>query len=162
GGVDQVIKFWDVTSLTNNAPRRPEPLATLRGHQRQLTALAISPDGQLLASAAPDGVKLWQFPKPGGQAMLAGSLRPIGFTRDGKKLITLATDERIQVWDPVRRQLVTAVGPLGKDWAEYRPAVSPDGKLLAKAVTNGMVELWNLETARLEHSFKTGKKCDKF
>ena len=94
--------------------------------------------------------------------MLAGSVQPIGFTSDSKKLITFAKDERIQVWNTTSGQLVTQEGPLGKDWADHRSAVSPDGKLLAKAVTNGVVELWNLETARLERSLKTGKSHGKF
>src|SRR5262249_8236624 len=155
---DQVIKFWDVASLTNNAPPRPEPFATLRGHHRQLVALAFSPDGQLLASAAHDGVKLWQFPSRHDQAILSATKRPIRLTSDSKKLVRLGQDGRIQVWDTASGQLVTQVGPLGRDWANDRPAVSADGKLLAKAVTNGVVELWNLETGRLERSIKTGRK----
>jgi len=78
----------------------PGAIRTLRGHHRGLVALAFSPDGQLLASAAQDGVKLWQFPKRREQAMLVGSAQPIGFTGDSKKLITLAADERIKCGTP--------------------------------------------------------------
>lgn len=39
------------------------PLATLRGHDREVTALAIAKDGSFFASASEDGtVLLWPMP----------------------------------------------------------------------------------------------------
>jgi uncharacterized protein with WD repeat len=53
---DQTVRLWSLPEGTLNK--------TVEGHTRGVTAVAMSPDGTLLASADKDGaIKLWSLPE---------------------------------------------------------------------------------------------------
>ncbi|MED6144129.1 E3 ubiquitin-protein ligase prp19 [Stylosanthes scabra] len=56
GTTDALVKIWDV--------KRQEVAATLEGHAGPVTAISFSENGYFLATAAHDGVKLWDLRKP--------------------------------------------------------------------------------------------------
>ena len=60
------VKVEDLTlaSTATTASESAQPLDTLTGHSNYVQAIAISTDGQILASGGDDGaIKLWNLPK---------------------------------------------------------------------------------------------------
>lgn len=79
------------------------------------------------------------------------------FTADGRRLVVTSIDGSVRVWDARSGELL--VGPLdagrGDDLGRTvgRPAISPNGQLLATFSLNGLVAVWNLATGALVRSF---------
>ncbi len=135
---------------------------SLSGHQNWVSALAISPNGQVLASASLDRtVKLWNLAT--GEligTLYSGRATTLAFSPDGQ---TLATGSRllrwadgtlsrpgVQLWnlatqkwqDTIGEQPVTAI------------AFSPNGEILAEG--NQKTSLWQVNSKKLMHSVNSG------
>jgi WD40 repeat protein len=80
-------------------------LGTVRlRHAGSVNALAVSPDGKLLASAGTDGgIRFWDVAtgeqRPLRLRGLPGDIRALAFSPDGKALATGSWDGIVQVWD---------------------------------------------------------------
>ncbi len=131
----------------------PAPL-DLAGHQRQVWALAFSPDGASLASADRAGeVIVWDV---GSGAMRqrakgdSGATWWVGFTADGKHLAT-ASDAGVELWDAdSMTRAATLPQPSGQ---VTRAALSADGRLLATASSDGRLRIFDLVDDRLVREF---------
>ncbi|MEL6748481.1 MAG: hypothetical protein AAFO79_11825, partial [Pseudomonadota bacterium] len=68
-----------------------------------ITALALSPDARLLASAGTDAkIKLWDVTERRVIQELVGStgaVRALAFVRGGDQLISAGDDQRVRVWN---------------------------------------------------------------
>lgn len=100
---------------------------------RVLTAVAISPDGKLLATA-PGGVILRDAQSGKVIATLnqpAKGVKAIAFTHDGKTLVTAAGDMKVRLWSmPAGKLEATLDGPT----QPLRSlAISPDGRHIVAA-----------------------------
>ncbi len=132
---DWTIKLW---SLPEGAL-----LKTLEGG---VDALAVSPDGKLLASACKDKtIKLWSLPEGALLKTLEGHghyVSTLAVSPDGKLLASGSWDWTIKLWSlPEGALLKTLKGH--KDLVSAL-AVSPDGKLLASASKDQTIKLWSL------------------
>lgn len=71
---------------------------TLEKHSQAIKAIAISPDGKILASSSEDGnINLWDL----GTGKLLRSIKGDGaivFSPDNKKLVSVSQDNIIQLW----------------------------------------------------------------
>ncbi|MGO9465271.1 MAG: protein kinase domain-containing protein [Isosphaeraceae bacterium] len=80
-----------------------EVLSLLRGHAGEITDLAITPDGNRLASASLDGtVRIWDL-KTGLEVLTldehAGGVEGLAFSPDGRRLASANHDGTIRIWD---------------------------------------------------------------
>jgi cytochrome c len=107
--VNAVVLFHDGRAATAGAdgkigiwtPGNTQPDAVLEGHTAPIAALALSPDGSMLASASWDlTVRLW--PLTGGvPRVLDGhtqNVNGVAFAPDGRTLVSVSYDQSVRIW----------------------------------------------------------------
>jgi WD40 repeat protein len=138
-----------------------------QGHSR-VTAIAYSPDGDLLASAGEErSIIVWDADS--GKILLTirgyrEGVDGLAFSPDGKRLATAGRGESIELWDvdglrAKIRDRPRPAGPTGPkpppadrrvlkghaDWV-WAVVVTPDGKTVASCGRDETVRLWDLAT----------------
>jgi WD40 repeat protein len=136
------VYVWD--ALTG------EEVLYFQAHPGEVTGLAYSPDGKLLATAGHDHtVKLWdaQTGLERGTLEAHGSaVTTIAFSPDGKRLASGSADKTVKLWDLATGQEVLSL----KGHARWVTSVSfsPDGRRLASGTDlgEGLVRVWEAIT----------------
>ncbi|MCK9895652.1 Hsp70 family protein [Frankia sp. AgB32] len=124
--------------------------ATLKGHERDVTSAAFSPDGTLLATTSKDGTRLWDVATGRTSLTLTNRksliVHACAFSPDGKLLATTGSDRTARIWDVATgRHSLTLTGHRGP---VYGCAFSPDGSLVATTGTDRTVRLWGALTGK--------------
>ena len=98
---------------------RREEVLVLRGHKGKVFNVAISPDGDRVASASSDHtIKLWDTAS--GKDILtfsghAWDVYCVAFSPDGKRVVSTSDDKAVMVWDVTTgRKLRTLLGHTAK------------------------------------------------
>ncbi len=145
GGADGVVKVWRRT--TGQVAR------TVPAHRAAVSALNLTPDGRLLATAGRDNALRLVDLATGRVRALAEQGAPVTtlvFTPDGTALFAGQGDARWALWDVAGgRERFTSAGP-GESWAGF----SADGKLLATAARHG-VTVRDVATGRVRAALTT-------
>lgn len=154
-GKDRALRLWRVKGAVTGAS---ELVASMPGHEKEVGALAFSPDGRALASGDAGGtVKLWDTGDGSLQRTLRGHAMPIrsvSFSADGKTLADASDDGIAQVWD-------IASGRRGDEFNMNRPGdgagavrFSTDGATVATGGHGGprgneFLQLWDRRTGKV-------------
>ncbi len=122
-------------------------------------AMAVSPDGRLLATAdSHTMIRLWQVAD--GQQLLSwdgqcpGWTRALAFSPDGKTLISGSDDKTVKLWDVSTgqcRQTLYGHGHTG--WILF-VAFSPQGDSLASCSEDATIKLWDADTGQCHQTFQ--------
>ncbi|HEY9606173.1 MAG TPA: serine/threonine-protein kinase [Allocoleopsis sp.] len=123
---------------------------TLTGHSKMVRAIAISPDGQLIASGSEDNtIKVWNLRTGKLLRTLtghSGGIRSVAISPDGKLLASGGDDKTIKLWNLETGKLLRTL--TGHSDIVESVTISPDGKLLASGSNDKTVKLWNLQTGQ--------------
>lgn len=126
-------------------------------HDDPIVAMALSPDGKVLATAARDNtIKLWQLPDSKLLHDIKGHSRTItdlAFLPDGKGLVSASADMTVRLWSvetgKLERQWDSRIPDWHTGWVQA-VAVSPDGKLLATGSRDTTIKIWDLTKTKGE------------
>jgi WD40 repeat protein len=124
GHIQEFVDVWDVPCR-----QRIKNLLPKEGHR-----VAFSPQGDLLATDARDQIQLWQTGtwSRAGQLPLAGRVRILRFSPDGKRLASLSEPGEATVWEVGQwTEPVGRFGPVGLSGEDTGSLdFSPDGQAL--------------------------------
>ncbi|MFS8877985.1 protein kinase domain-containing protein [Synechococcus sp. H55.11] len=127
--------------------------ATLEG-PAAITALAISPDGDLLVAGGDDGVIRFWDPQAGqllqSWAGHEGSIETLAISPDGTFLVSGGADKTVRVWDLVTLgDGVPRLQLQGHTELINSVAISPDGRWIASGSADRTIRLWQAEDGQL-------------
>ncbi len=110
------------------------PSRTLKGHNREISSISFSPDGQMIASGSYDGtVKLWDVTSGNLKQTFDGNeenVRTVSFSPDGRMVASGGEDRAIELRDVASGKLLYVKNFKGD---VLSLAFSPDGQSLAVA-----------------------------
>jgi WD40 repeat protein len=127
---------------------------TITGHSSWVTSVAISPDGQTLASSSEDKtIKLWNLRTGELLHTLTGhsdKVTSVAISSDGQTLASGSLDKTIKLWNLNTGQLLGTF--TGHSELITSVAISPDSQTLASSSGDDTVKIWDLNTGKLRSS----------
>lgn len=142
---DQTVKVWDLrdceTLLT--------PIANLIGHEDRVEGITFSPDGRQIASVGRDRiVRIWDL-SSGTEELNWSSdntITGVAFNYDGTHLAVSDQEGTINLWDITSATPQITHSLSGHTGAVFDIDISPDGKFIASAGSDGAGKVWDLAT----------------
>lgn len=138
------------------------PFYSLDEHGANVSGLAFSNDGTLLATSGDDRtIRLWDTATGASLHHLeehSSDVSDICFWPGSRtRLVSASHDKTLKIWEKAGNGSWEARHTLHThdDWVKT-VAVSPDGKYIASGDRNGQLILWSAQNARLLHNLDTG------
>src|SRR5207237_1050661 len=140
GGVDELVRLWDLGPMFDQPGARPAELATLRGRLDVVQAIAFDPEGTYLVTGSGSAMKGpmwrwdWREPDPAkARTRVPGEpvqVDALAFNREGTKLAGTA-HSAVFVWSIGKKGLTRETILRSHNTAARAVIFAPDGKRLA-------------------------------
>jgi len=142
---DRTVNLWDAATFQH--------LVRLRGHVAEVGSVAMSPDGRTVMSGSADGTtKLWSAETRHPETVLDGYYLVAGFIGGGRQLLAARID-RACLWTPESGARVEYRIPNDPPFVLTAQGkvydVKPDEPLVALGRSDGSVEVWNTNGAKI-------------
>ncbi len=139
---------------TDNLKTKPAPLWQCQDtftHKLAVNSVAVSPDGNILASGCDDKtIYLWDLKNKRLIARLTGhtdTINFVAFSPDGQIIASGSNDKTIKLWSAITwQELCTLKGHTHKVTSV---TFSPDSQILASGSWDKTVKLWQVETREI-------------
>lgn len=154
--------FASASGLQGQSSTAPEIVTVLKGHADTIEAIALSPDGTLVATGCFDrNIRLFELASGreirsyGGPQGHTGQVLSVAFNTKGDQLVSGGADNTARIWD-------VPVGFPGKTFstsgAATRVIMAQDGKTFCVAGADGITKLFPLgdEKGAIEFKGHTG------
>ena len=141
GSSDGTAQCWDIQT--------GRPRSAAMHHDAAVSALAFSPDGQILLTASDRTAMFWDIAKGEaiGKPLLHGArINSIAFRADGLAAFTGSDDQTAQLWNVVNCQPIGK--PLPHAGAVRQVACSTDGLTILTRCDDGTVFLWDAASGK--------------
>ncbi|MFB2917913.1 CHAT domain-containing protein [Aerosakkonema funiforme] len=153
GSWDGTIKLWEL--------RTKELKNTLNGSSswfgmvesflqqgKEIQGIAISPDGQILASGGKDKtIKLWRLNSGELRSTLTGhseEIFSVAISPDGQTVASGSADNTIRIWNLHTEKLLCVL--TGHSDTVYSIAFSPDGQTLVSGSADMTLKIWRISS----------------
>ncbi|MBN1851792.1 MAG: protein kinase [Pirellulales bacterium] len=141
GSHDKTAIVWDISENS----LKPHLLLKIKCSDA-IHSMAVSPDGQTLATGEYDGdVTFWNLNTGRRTAQVdgrhKGNVTCVTFSPDGKQLFSCGDDSTIFLWDLSTNKMLDSLG--GHMHNVYSLAISPDGSSLVSGGADGTVKIWD-------------------
>ena len=157
GSQDSTIKVWDIRyDAQDSLPRDLHPLLTQKAHDKDINAVAVSPNNKLLASGSQDKTaKIWTLPVLSGRdgdemslhSVLSGHKKGVwcvAFSPVDRCLATCSGDGLIKIWAISDGTCVTTLeGHPGA--SVLRIIFISHGMQMLSSASDGLIKLWNIK-----------------
>jgi serine/threonine-protein kinase len=140
GGMDEIVKLWDLGPMLDQAGARPAELAAMRGQLSEVQAIAFDPTGTYLITGSANTEKgpMWRWEWRERDAAKARTQVPsqpiqidaLAFNKDGTRLAGTVRDA-VFMWNISRKGLVKEKLLRGHNSVVRAVAFHPDGTRLA-------------------------------
>ncbi|MFB2833693.1 DnaJ domain-containing protein [Floridanema evergladense] len=137
-----------------------ECVKTLRGEVGAINSIAISPDGQIIATASDDKtVSLWNLQK-GKQIFsfcgFAKEVFSVAISPDGEMLVSGDFENKVTRWNLPKKQLIGTCfysnSPYSHLGFVYSVDFSPNGNIFASASADKTIKIWGRFTGDLKYT----------
>ena len=145
-GADRSVKVWEVAT--------GKRLYSLNDAADWVYAVAWHPDGKHLSAAGVDkSIRVWEVLTDGGRLVRAqfaheGPVSKLAYTPDGKTLFSLAEDRTLKAWHAAT--LTEKMAYPRQPETVLALAVRPDGRQLALGRYDGVVQLIDTTTGKVQ------------
>lgn len=129
----------------------------LSGHSKEVNAIAISPDGKILASGSNDNtINVWNLSTGQRLFTLKGHtdyIYSVAFSPDGQKIASASGDGTVKIWNLQTGQLLQTLQSNSENRV-FSVTFTPDGQTLVSGNKDKTIKLWNPSTGQLKNTLK--------
>lgn len=148
---DNCILVWRICTQAAGKSSVAQPERTLINDAPELTALALSPDGETIATNGPNTtIRLWRRAEGTLLNTCHGHtemVQSLAFHPNGKTLVSGGWDQAVRFWDVATGYPLRTVQ--GYTNAVNSLALNATGQTLVSGNADGVLNLWLLPTQRL-------------
>ncbi|KAL0915498.1 hypothetical protein M5K25_015920 [Dendrobium thyrsiflorum] len=163
GGLLVTASAGDSTAFIHDAVQPTKPAKALRHHREGVTAIALNPTFDTLASGSIDhSVKLYSFPDGEFQSNVTRftlPIRALAFNKSGSLLAAAGDDDGIKMIATVDSSISRVLK--GHNGSVTGLAFDPKNEFLASVDEFGTVTYWELSSGKPVHTLKSvAPNCD--